>query len=57
MKKLFILSVFALLISGCTCIISQIPPQYLQVDATCGAALPDYLPLISSVVFISFCIN
>lgn len=46
MKKLFILSVLALLISGCTCIMSQsIPPQFLQVDQTCGAALPDYIPM------------
>jgi hypothetical protein len=45
MKKLFILSIFAILISGCTCIMSQsIPPQYLYVGEDCGAALPDYLP-------------
>ena len=48
MKKLFTLSVLVLLLGSCTCIISQsIPPQYLRVDESCGAALPDYLPLIT----------
>jgi hypothetical protein len=47
MKKLFILSVLVLLLGSCVCTYSQIPPQYLQVDNTCGAALPDYLPLIT----------
>ena len=28
--------------TSCTCIMSQIPPQTLYVDQTCGAALPDY---------------
>jgi hypothetical protein len=48
MKKLFILSIFVLLLGGCTCIMSQsIPPQYLYMDSTCGAALPDYLPMFT----------
>lgn len=43
-KLLFLLSV--VLFSGCGCIMSQtIPPQYLQIDESCGAALPDYLPM------------
>ena len=46
MKKIIILFSVLLLISGCKCVMSQsIPPQYLYVDARCGAALPDYLPL------------
>lgn len=45
MKKLLFLLVVVLL-SSCTCMISQIPPQYIYVDESCGAALPDYLPMI-----------
>ncbi len=45
MKKLLIL--FGLILfSSCSCLIGQIPPQYLYVDETCGAALPDYLSKI-----------
>jgi hypothetical protein len=48
MKKLFILSVLVLLLGSCTCIMSQsIPPQYLYVDESCGAPLPDYLPMFT----------
>ena len=44
MKKLLFVIVAAVLTS-CTCMMSQsIPPQYLYVDETCGAAMPDYLP-------------
>ncbi len=43
-KLLFLLSI--ILLSSCTCIIGQIPPQYLYVDETCGAAMPDYLTKI-----------
>jgi len=46
MKKFFILSLVTLFLSGCGCLMSQMPPQYLQVDQSCGAALPDYLPMI-----------
>lgn len=46
MKKIIVLFSVVLLISSCKCVMSQsIPPQYLYVDQTCGAALPDYLPL------------
>ena len=47
MKKiLYFISV--ILLSSCTCTltIAQIPPQYLYVDQSCGAALPDYLAKI-----------
>lgn len=48
MRKLIILFTLALLMSGCTCLMSQsIPPQFLYVDETCGAALPDYLPMFT----------
>lgn len=43
-KLLFLLSI--ILLSSCTCLIGQIPPQYLYVDETCGAAMPDYLTKI-----------
>jgi len=43
-KLLFLLSV--ILLASCGCVYPQIPPQYLQIDSTCGAALPDYLPMI-----------
>lgn len=39
-----ILFALAFLLSSCTCLFTQVPPQYLYVDNTCGAALPDYLP-------------
>lgn len=45
MKKLLIL--LSIVLSSCTCLIGQIPPQYIYVDSTCGAALPDYLPMIT----------
>lgn len=48
MKKLFYFFGI-LLLSSCTCTltIGQVPPQYLYMDATCGAALPDYLPRLT----------
>ena len=42
-KLLFLLSI---VLSSCTCVIGQIPPQYLYVDETCGAAMPDFLTKI-----------
>ena len=43
-KLLFLLSI--ILLSSCSCVIGQIPAQYLYVDQSCGAALPDYLTKI-----------
>ena len=43
-KLLFLLSI--VLLSSCSCLMSQIPPQYLYVDQSCGAAMPDYLTKI-----------
>lgn len=45
MKKLLFFAIVMLMASSCTCLIAQIPPQYLYVGEDCGAALPDYLPL------------
>jgi hypothetical protein len=44
MKKLLFF-LFAVAMTSCTCVMSQsIPAQYLYVDQSCGAAMPDYLP-------------
>jgi uncharacterized protein YceK len=40
MKKLFIL--LGILLSGCGCLLSQIPPQTLYVNQNCEGILPDY---------------
>lgn len=42
MKKILILFSVLLLASSCTCMLAQIPPQYVFVDENCQAALPDY---------------
>lgn len=44
-KLLFLLSV--IIFSSCSCMIGQVPSQSLWVDETCGAALPDYRPLLT----------
>ena len=44
MKKIIALSSLLLFMSSCVCVIGQVPPQYLYVDESCGAALPDYIP-------------
>lgn len=42
MKKLLLLCSIVLL-GSCSCLLSQIPPQYLYIsDSTCMAPLPDY---------------
>ena len=41
MKKIFFLAAIVLL-SGCGCMLSQIPPQYLYCDEDCQVPLPDY---------------
>lgn len=47
MKKLLIV-LAAVLATSCTCVISQsVPPQFLFVNESCGAALPDYLPKLT----------
>lgn len=44
-KAIFLLSVIVM--TSCTCIMSQIPPLTLYVDETCGAALPDLTPRVT----------
>lgn len=47
MKKiLFLLSI--VLFSSCTCVLSQIPPQYIYVGENCEAVLPDYLTKVTA---------
>ena len=46
MKKLIFLLIAIACASCSTCMLGQIPPQFLYVDSTCGAALPNYLTKI-----------
>jgi len=48
MKKVFILTLAAILFSGCSCLLSQIPPQYIYAGAGCEAILPDYRTMITA---------
>ena len=41
MKKLIYI-LFPLILSSCTCIIAQIPPQVIYAGADCTAPIPDY---------------
>ena len=45
MKKLLFLLLIAL--SGCKCLLSQIPPQYLYAGADCTAELPNYVEKVT----------
>jgi len=47
MKKLFVLLAVLLLGSSCTCLLSQIPPQYVMVGANCEAPLPNFVPMVT----------
>ena len=47
MKKLFFFAIVMLMASSCTCLIAQIPPQYVYVTTSCEATLPDYLPMVT----------
>ena len=39
------LILFAAVVTGCTCTMSQtIPPQFLNMTDDCGAAMPNYIP-------------
>ena len=40
--KAFFISLALILLSGCGCILSQIPPQKIYAGASCTATLPDY---------------
>lgn len=46
MRKI-ILFLTVVLLSSCTCVLSQIPPQYIYItDSTCMEPIPDYRPLV-----------
>jgi hypothetical protein len=45
-KLLFLLSI--VLLSSCTCVLSQIPPQYIYINENCQAILPDYLTKVTA---------
>lgn len=47
MKKFLGLIMVLLLASSCTCLIAQIPPQYVLVGSNCQATLPDYVPQVT----------
>lgn len=47
MKKLLFFAIVMLMASSCTCLIAQIPPQYVYVTANCEAILPDYVPMVT----------
>jgi uncharacterized protein YceK len=42
MKKILILIFASFLLSGCSCMLSQIPPQYIYAGSGCTGVLPDY---------------
>ena len=46
MKRILYLIMILTLASCSTCMLGQIPPQFLYVDESCGAAMPDYLSKI-----------
>ena len=47
MKKILFLSSIVLL-SSCTCILSQIPSQYVYIGENCQAVLPNYLTKVTA---------
>ena len=47
MKKILFL-VSTVLLSSCTCLLSQIPPQYIYINESCQATLPDYLTKVTA---------
>lgn len=47
MKKLFILFTLALILSSCACVIGQVPPQTIYINANCQGVVPDYLPMFT----------
>jgi hypothetical protein len=47
MKKLIL--ILMSILSGCGCIIGQIPPQYIYAGADCQASLPNYLLRVTAI--------
>lgn len=46
MKKILLFISVMILASSCTCMLAQIPPQYVFVGSNCEAPLPDYVPMV-----------
>jgi uncharacterized protein YceK len=46
--RTFFISLALILLSGCGCILSQIPPQKIYAGASCTATLPNYLTKITA---------
>ena len=47
MKKILFL-LLTVLLSSCTCMLAQIPPQYIYINENCQAVLPDYLTRVTA---------
>lgn len=47
MKKILLI-VVAAIFTSCSCLLSQVPPQTLYVDANCEARLPDYTLIVTA---------
>lgn len=47
MKKYLFFLFASMLLSGCKCVLSQIPPQIIYVNSSCQAVLPDYKTKVS----------
>ena len=48
MKKFVLLFISAILVSGCGCLLPQIPPQYIFAGPGCEAPLPSYLNRVNA---------
>lgn len=46
MKKSLILFSVLFCLSGCRCLLSQIPAQFVYAEEGCQASLPNYVPLV-----------
>lgn len=46
MKKSLIVLSLLFLLSGCKCLMSQIPAQFVYAEEGCQATLPNYIPLV-----------
>ena len=46
--RTFFISLALILLSGCSCLLSQIPPQKIYVGSSCTATLPNYLTKITA---------
>jgi len=44
MRKIFLL--LSVILSGCSCLLSQVPPQTIYVDENCEGVIPDYRGIV-----------